>query len=321
MQFTFLGTSAAAPTRKRFLSSLAFRFTQNPDWLLFDCGEGAQCRLLYTRFSFAHLKHIFISHLHGDHVFGLFGLLATRDVNGITSPLNIYAPPGSQQLLETVFKQVDLNLHYTIHYHISAPGKLLLETPEAKVTSWTMKHNPECYGYLIREHDKPGRFDIEKARRENIPPGPVFADLKSGKTITLSDGRTIDGNLYTGKPITGRKVFIAGDNSDPDSLIPVIKSVDLLIHEATHLQEDRDRSEKGFQHSTALQTATAAQTAGVRNLILTHFSPRYAHRAKGVDIRDMLEEAVSVYKGNCLLAGDLHSYILNRKGELLPNPQ
>ena len=295
----FLGTSAGVPTRSRNVSALALQLENTKEWMLFDCGEGTQHQIMKTSLSVYNLSRIFITHLHGDHVYGLFGLLASRGMTRAESPLEIYGPAGIRQMLETVMRLSQLNLPFDLKVFEISEGTVL-RYEGFRIDTVALSHSIVSYGFVLSFDEKPGHFDIKKAKKLGIPEGPLYARLKKGERITLPDGRSIEGNSLVGPSIPGKKIAIGGDNDDPMLFAPYAP-FDLMIHEATYTQKDFENLPRKFRHTTARQLAQAAQKMGTKHLILTHISPRYDKNGR---ISELLEEAKKYFKRDIQIAYD-----------------
>ncbi|HHE39139.1 MAG TPA: ribonuclease Z [Candidatus Cloacimonetes bacterium] len=313
MIIQFLGTSAAVPTKERNLPGIILKFEQTPDWMLFDCGEGTQYQLLHTNYSLPKLSHIFISHLHGDHVFGIFGLLATRNMNNAQNPLTIVGPKGIKKLLNSVFKIVENRFDYKINFYEISSENTDFQIPHAEIKIIPLAHSIPSYAFLIREEEKPGKFNVEKAKSMGISPGPVFGRLKRGEKVELEKGKILDGNDFVEKPVPGRKIIIAGDNSKPEILSPYLKNCNLLVHEATFTNEIKEKIKDDYFHATALQVAKVSERVHLKNFILTHFSARFSNNYSKTenDLKKMREEVESVFSGKFFLANDLDLFQLD----------
>ena len=299
IEITFLGTSAGLPTPTRNVSALAIQPSGSKDWMLFDCGEGTQHRLMETSLSPYHLSKIFITHLHGDHVYGLFGLLASRGMSRAQKPLALYGPAGLKKMVDTVMSLSQLNLPFGLDIReVEAGDRLTFE--EVAVDVVALSHSITSYGYALTFPDRPGRFDVAKAKALGIPEGPLYARLKRGERVRLADGRVIDGRALVGPPIEGKKIAIGGDNDNPLLFSPYAP-FDLMVHEATYTQLDFDNLERKFKHTTARMLGIAAEKMGVKSLIFTHISPRYDK--KGVEA--LKKEIESFYDGEVIAAEDL----------------
>jgi ribonuclease Z len=300
MQITFLGTSSGVPTRSRNVSSVAMRLPQRAEVWLFDCGEGTQHQLLRSDVKSSQISKIFITHMHGDHIFGLMGLLASCGLAGDVKHIDIYGPSGLGDYLNACQRYSEMRLSYPIKVHTVKPGFVFADD-EFEVTCALLKHRVTAHGYRVTEKDRPGKFDIEKAKSLGIPPGPVYAQLKRGEVVTLADGRRINGQEFCGPPQIGRKVVYCTDTVYCDNAVTLAKDADVLIHEATFAHQDADMAIQR-QHSTSTMAAQVALNAGVKNLIMTHFSPRYAP-TNAVKLEDLLTEARMIF-ANTHLAYD-----------------
>ncbi|MCX4029107.1 ribonuclease Z [Endozoicomonas sp. SM1973] len=321
MKITFLGTSAGIPTKQRNVTAIAVQPHQQADWWLVDCGEGTQHQLLHTSLSLSRLTTIFITHLHGDHCYGLPGLLATRALQGGSQniPLTLIGPAGIKALIEGICHHTQLYLNYplTIIEVNSIPTTLTIDQHQIDVVP--MEHNITSYGYLISPPDIPGHLDAAKAKALGIPPGPIYQQLKQGKQVILEDGREIDGSDLLSPTTPAPKVLIAGDNANPQQLLPWLKSVSLLIHESTLTEPELLRLATTIHHSTAAAVAKVANQAKLANLILTHFSARYRDSSNQgkLTINDIRQEASKHFHGQLFLAEDWQQYTLTTEGKLL----
>jgi ribonuclease Z len=255
---TFLGTSSATPTVDRSLPSVAIR--KDGDVILFDCGEGTQRQMMKYGVSYMKVKAIFISHLHMDHFLGVFGLVETMALNGRKGKLTLYGPRGSNAVFgKKNFVEI-----------IEVDGKFSADFETFAVSAFEAKHGKDAFGFCIQEKSR-RRFHEEKAKALGLK-GRMFTEIQNkgslqigGKTIKLSDITYLQ---------PGKKIVYSGDSAPCASLAKAAKGADILIHEATFC-EDKKEEAKEAQHSTALQAAKAAKKAGVKALILTHFSGRY----------------------------------------------
>ena len=305
MKITFLGTSSGAPSRYRNVSGLALQLPQQSGAWLFDCGEGTQHQFMRSPLRLSQIDRIFISHMHGDHVFGLPGLLASRSLQaGSTTPVTLYGPPGLQEYIRRTMDLSQTRPGYPLEIVTVAPG-LVWEDARTQVMCVAVAHRIPSFAYSVIERDRAGRFDVERAEALGIPPGPVYGLLKNGETVTLTDGRAIDGRTLSGPAQPGRKVVYSGDTTYTRNTVELAQHADVLIHEATYLEEDRALADRS-SHSTAVMAAEAAKQAGVQTLILTHFSTRYEGEC-GTRLAELLAEAQAVFP-NTLLARDLWSF-------------
>lgn len=276
MKLTFLGTSAGSPTAERNVSSIMLDLRQERGRLwLFDCGEATQMQMQKAKFSLAKLEMIFLTHLHGDHLFGLPGVLTTRSLMQNQSPLTLVGPKGIKQFIQTVIDISYSWLTYPLNIIELEQDSLVFEDNKFRVEAKLLAHRVPCFGYRIIEKDLPASLDIDKLKKDNIHIGSFYRDLKEGRTVTLEDGRIIHGKDYLETIRKGKKIAILGDTIPCQASIDLAQDVDLLIHEATQEQALEEKAlERG--HSTTVHAATIAKQADARRLIITHISPRYS---------------------------------------------
>lgn len=276
MKLTFLGTSAGSPTAERNVSSIMLDLRQERGRLwLFDCGEATQMQMQKAKFSLAKLEMIFLTHLHGDHLFGLPGVLTTRSLMQNQSPLTLVGPKGIKQFIQTVIDISYSWLTYPLNIIELEQDGLVFEDNKFRVEAKLLTHRVPCFGYRIIEKDLPASLDIDKLKKDNIHIGSFYRDLKEGRTVTLEDGRIIHGKDYLETIRIGKKIAILGDTIPCQASIDLAQDVDLLIHEATQEQALEEKAlERG--HSTTVHAATIAKQAHARRLIITHISPRYS---------------------------------------------
>jgi len=299
MELIFLGTSAGVPTRTRNVTAILLDLqhpTRGGLWL-FDCGEGTQHQLLRTVYNPGKLDKIFITHLHGDHIFGLPGLLCSRSMAGIAHPLTIYGPKGIAEFVETTLRLSGSWTDYPLEVIEIAEGQVF-DDGVYTVSAWPLNHPVECYGYRIEEHDKPGALNAPALMADGVKPGPMFQRLKLGETITLDDGRVVNGQDYLSAPQPGKKLAIFGDTAPCPSALLLAQGVDVMVHEAT-LETAMEEKANGRGHSSTRQAARLAREAGVGKLIVTHVSSRYD--ARGCE--SLLAECREVFSA-CELAED-----------------
>ncbi|AXF58368.1 ribonuclease Z [Leclercia sp. EC_58] len=275
MELFFLGTSAGVPTRTRNVTSILLDLqhpTRSGLWM-FDCGEGTQQQLLRTAAHPGKLDKIFITHLHGDHLFGLPGLLCSRSMAGNIQPLTIYGPPGIREFVETSLRISGSWTDYPLEIIEIKPG-VVFKDDAYTVTAAALNHPVECYGFRIEERDKPGALDGAALIAAGVPFGPLFQQLKRGESVTLEDGRTINGAEYLSPPRPGKKLAIFGDTAPCENALALAQGVDLLVHEAT-LEVAMEEKANSRGHSSTHQAARLARDAQVKKLIVTHVSSRY----------------------------------------------
>lgn len=312
MEITFLGTSSGVPTRSRNVSSVALRLPQRAEVWLFDCGEGTQHQFLRSDIKTSQIQQIFVTHMHGDHIFGLMGLLASSGLSGSAQAIKLHGPSGLRDYLRACAKYSHINFYNRISVSSVQPG-IVYEDEEFTVSCLELKHRVPAYGYRIAEKDRPGQFNVEKAKALGIPPGPIYGKLKNGETVTLPNGRTIHGSQLCEPPETGRKIAYCTDTVFCEAAIELAQDADVLIHEATFAHQD---AEMAFDrlHSTSTMAAQVALAAGVKQLIMTHFSPRYAP-GNSITLNNLLEEAQAIFP-NTLMARDFFTYEVPRRREV-----
>ena len=313
MKVIFLGTSSGMPTLKRNVSSIALVFINKNKLWLWDCGEGTQQQIQKTSLKLSKLEKIFISHLHGDHVFGLPGLLASRGLRGGKNQqkVQIFGPEGLDKYLKETLNLTKTYIPYEIEIKIIPPNLsagIIWEDEECIVRYTEVNHNIKTYAYSVEEKKDRYHFLIEKARRLNIPPGPIYRTLKEGKTVELLNGRIFQGKDFVGEIRKGRKIVFCGDTTYCKNLLYLAKGADLLIHEATFSQQEEDIAKRNF-HSTTTIAAKVAKEAQVKQLILTHISPRYSSNNNKLITAEssLLVEAQRVFP-QIMLAEDFMEY-------------
>jgi len=312
MKVIFLGTSSGMPTLKRNVSSIALVFINKNKIWLWDCGEGTQQQIQKTSLKLSKLEKIFISHLHGDHLFGLPGLLASRGLRGGKNQqkVQIFGPEGLDIYLKETQNITKTYIPYEIEIKIIPPNLsegIIWEDEDYIVRYIEVNHNIKTYAYSVEEKKDRSHFLIDKARRLNIPPGPIYRTLKEGKTAELPNGRIFQGKDFVSEIRKGRKIVFCGDTTYCENLLHLAKGADLLIHEATFSQKEEDLAKRNF-HSTTTIAAKVAKEAQVKQLILTHISPRYSSNNKlTITESDLLVEAQNVFP-DTILADDFMEY-------------
>ncbi|WP_136689433.1 ribonuclease Z [Halorhabdus amylolytica] len=275
MRVTFLGTSGAVPTTERNPSAVMVR--REGERLLFDCGEGTQRQMMRFGTGFD-VAHIFVTHMHGDHVLGIPGLLQTMDFNDREAPLAIHAPHGTRSRLEDLIGATGDRPSYPLRITQNAAGDVVLDAEEYAIRAIETEHRTRSVGYVLTEDDRKGRFDRQKAEEElGIPPGPKYSTLHAGEPVE-HDGRTVRPEEVVGPPRPGRTVVYSGDTRPVESIRAASEDADLLIHDGTFAEDRAERAER-TGHSTAREAAQLAAAAGANRLALTHVSTRYAGQA------------------------------------------
>jgi len=307
MELTFLGTGAGVPSKERNVTaiSLSLLQEQNTIWL-FDCGESTQHQILHTSIKPRKINKIFITHLHGDHIFGLPGLLSSRSFQGGEDPLTVYGPPGIKMYIETSLKISGTHLTYPLIVKEINEGKIS-EDDQFTIYAKKLEHGITSYGYRIEEKNKPGELLADKLKKIGIMPGPIYQKIKDNEFITTEDGQTLNCKEFIGPKKKGRIVCILGDTRFKEDHIPFVKDADMLVHEATFDGEKKTLANEYF-HSTTTQAAALAKSGSVHSLILTHISSRYQKEDNDM----LLAEAREVFP-NTYLAQDFYQKTIEKQ--------
>jgi ribonuclease Z len=287
---TFLGTSAARPTVERNVSGLAIH--REGETLLFECGEGTQRQMMRYGVSFA-LSEIFFTHFHADHFLGVIGLIRTLGLQGRPEPLFLYGPKGAKKVLTTAMQLGVERVSFPIEITEVRAGDTVT-SPIARdgydICAFPTEHGGgPSLGYVLKEHVRRGRFDVEKAKAAGIPEGPLWGKLSKGETISLPNGPTFQPSDFVGAARPGRIVVFTGDTRPCAATVDAAQGADLLIHEATFGETERDRA-RDTGHSTAKEAAQVAHAAKVRRLVLSHVSARYS-----ISAEELVTEAREVF--------------------------
>jgi len=294
----FLGTGAGMPTKERNVSSLAVIFNKSGNFWLFDCGEGTQQQLHRAGLKLSKLKSIFISHLHGDHIFGLPGLLASRGLMGIKKDIDIFGPIGLENYLNKCFEYSKTFIPYNYKiYHIERDKyfkkNILCKIGVNTIYCALLNHQIDCFGYLIMEENIKRNIITKELEKLGINPGPIYSEIKKNSQITLGDGSVLKTDVFIKKSRKVKKICYCCDTMFSDNAIVLARRADLLIHEATFASNEREKATKSF-HSTIEDAIKVAKHARARKLALTHISPRYKRGTKseeGIDVlKNYLEE-------------------------------
>lgn len=296
MQVVFLGTGGSWPSPERNVSALAVKMGR--EVILFDCGEGTQRQLMISSVSFMQIRKIFITHFHGDHFLGLPGLIQSMSLNNRETPLEIYGPEGTIELVHILLELGYFTPTYAVMLHDVQPGDVL-EFEDYMVKVAEANHCVPTLAYSLEENERPGKFDKSEALELGIPEGKLFSQLQSGKTVEVN-GKTFTPEMVLGPPRRGRKFVYTGDTGPSKIIEELAGDADVLVHDAT---ADSSLEEKAneYGHSTARQAAEIAKAANVKLLILTHISPRYENGKK------LLDDAKDVFE-NVVVADDFREF-------------
>lgn len=279
MEVTFLGTSGAVPTTERNVSAVCLR--REGDRLLFDCGEGTQRQMMRFGTGFA-VSHVFLTHMHGDHILGVPGLLQTWDFNDREASLEIHVPYGSRETVERLIAATGESPSFSVRVNEVRPGEVAHRADAYEVRTFKTDHRGGAMGFVLVEDERKGRFDRQRAEELGVPEGPMFSRLHEGEVVELEDGTVVRPEQIVGPPRPGRRVVYTGDTRPTDRTVQAAQRADLLIHEAT-FRDDRSERARETGHSTARQAAEIAKRADARRLALTHISGRYAGDASPLE--------------------------------------
>jgi len=307
LALTFLGTSAARPTVERNVTAVALE--REGESMLFDCGEGTQRQMMRYGVGFS-FGEIFFTHFHSDHFLGVVGLMRTLGLQGRTEPLTLYGPTGAKKILSEVIALGFERPAFAVEIVELKPGATL-KRKGYELIAVPVDHGRGALGYLLREQLRLGRFDPEKARALGVPEGPLWGKIHRGESVDLPDGRRVGPADLVGPPRPGRAVVISGDTKPCKSLVDAATGADLLIHEATFCEEEKERA-KETDHSTAAEAAQVALAAGVKRLVLTHVSARYSANAE-----ELLKEAKAVFPETAVAKDGMRIEVPYRDGGAL----
>lgn len=309
MELQFLGTGAGQPSKSRNVSSLVLKLLDeiNEIWM-FDCGEGSQRQILATTIKPRKIKRLFITHLHGDHIFGLPGFLASRSfqTNEEQTDLEVYGPVGIRSYILNSLRLSGVRLSYRIQFHEFDEHNLgkIMETDKFVVYAEKLDHTIFCLGYRVMQKDLEGTLDAEALKKAGVPFGPLFGKIKNGQDVILEDGTTIIAKHYISEPKRGKVITILGDTRKTDASIRLGLGADVLVHESTYGKDDAKLAYH-HGHSTNIQAAQVAKAASAKLLLLNHISARFLGRA----CKQMENDAKVIFE-NTHLVKDLEEIIL-----------
>ncbi len=287
LRVTFLGTAGSVPTTKRSLPAILIH--RKGEQIMFDCGEGVQRQMIKAKTGFHRKMKVFISHMHGDHVLGLPGLLQTMALLDREKKLEVYGPPGMNRFIEGIRETVQFVLTFPVEIHEIENAGVICEEEEYIVQAVWANHVIPSLAYAFVEKPRPGKFYPEKAKALGVPEGPLWSKLQHGHKIKLPKGRVVKPEDVTGSPRPGRKIVYTGDTRPFKGFVEFAVDADLLVHDATLDEELSERAEEDG-HSTPRQAAENAKKAKVKRLILTHVSARYD------DTSTLLKQARKIFK-------------------------
>ena len=293
MKLVFLGTSAAQPTENRGLSCICLE--REGEILMFDAGEAAQIAYMKSGLGWNKKMKIFVTHLHGDHCVGILGLLQTMSMQNRTETLEIFGPSGIEEFIAANIKVLNFGLSFPVLINTIKEGKIF-ENAKYSLHACKANHSITAFSYRFEEKDKPGRFNVERAKELGIPEGEMWNKLQNGNKIMINE-KTIKPEQVLGEKRPGVKIGISGDTMPTKELEEFFKGCNYLVFDSTFLDEEKQKAQDTC-HSTAKQAATVGKNAGVQNLILTHFSARYK------DEKEHLKEAKEIHN-SVITAKDL----------------
>ena len=274
MQLQFLGTGAGMPSKARNTTAIALKLLEeNGSVWLFDCGEATQHQILHTTLRPRKIDKIFITHMHGDHIFGLPGFLSSRSFLGGDTPLTLFGPKGLQHWVETTLALSKTHITYPITYVTIEPG-IIYEDELFTVHADLLQHVIPCYGFRIEQKSLAGELSLEKALALGVPKGPLLGQLKAGQSVQLADGRIVESAQVVGAPKRGKVITILGDTKYCDAAIRLSNEADIVVHEATFNAETGHLAGE-YGHATNVEAAQVARRANAKHLILTHISARF----------------------------------------------
>jgi len=314
LEIIFLGTSSGVPTKSRNVSAVAVEVGQSKSWFLVDCGEATQHQLQHCRLSLKNLRAIAITHVHGDHCYGLPGLLASAGMTERTDSLVIIAPEGIKPWLETTMEMTQMYLPYSLEF-IATEKLAEQQFDDVKITITPLSHRVPSFAYGFTQSLSQRVLKSEALKLAGLPQGPLWGELQSGSDVEFNN-KTFLASDYVQTLQHKNKVVICGDNDNPNLLKSMCIDADVLVHESTYTEDMADKA-SNVGHSYATQVAQFAEEVSVPHLILTHFSARYQSNKEGEgSVEQMRVEAKRVFSGNLFLARDFDHFRLNQQHKL-----
>jgi len=272
LSVTILGNNSAVPAFNRHPTSQVV--THDGQNYLVDCGEGTQIQMIKYKIRRGKISHIFISHLHGDHYFGLVGLINTFGLLSHKQELHVYGPSPLQQIIEMQLKVADTTLPYPLHFHTLTQEATLVDNEKIRIKCFRTKHRIECYGFSFEEKEGKRKLLIDKIRKHDIPVS-FYGSLQNGLDYITSKGRVIKNDSVTAPPVKPKKYAFCADTKYDEDLIEHIYGFDAIYHETTYLDNMREKASERF-HTTTKEAATIARKAMVKKLLIGHFSSKYS---------------------------------------------
>lgn len=315
MNIWFLGTGAGRPNKHRNVTAIALQLPEpSCSWWLFDAGEATQHQLMHSPLKLSKLEAIFITHLHGDHIYGLPGLLSSRSFDGGVTPVQLIGPAGLKQYIETVFAVSGTHLDYELIIHeVTGNEGVIYNNERLKVEIGELDHRVQCFGYRVTEHVQPGKLLVHKLKEMGIAAGPLYGKLKQGQSVAAPDGTIVHTKDVTGPVHVGRIVTVLGDTKPCENAVRLAAGADLLVHEATFAAGMEEKAHE-FGHSTTAEAAATAAAAKAKQLVMTHFSGRYSNE----DL-SLLEAEAALSFESVRAAQDLLMIEIKRASALEPN--
>jgi ribonuclease Z len=299
LALTILGNNSAIPAFGRNPTAQVLQLDE--EFFLIDCGEGTQLRMAKYKIRRSKIQHVFISHLHGDHYFGLIGLITSMSLLSRTQDLHIFGPAPLEHIINLQLKVADTKLSYQLHFHALTAEGLIVDHNKFTVSSFRLKHRIECWGFLFKQKKNPRKIDPLRIKAYEIP-AAFYEKLQKGEDYITKKGTIIPNDEVTIANLPAKSYAYCADTVFDESLADKVKDVDMLYHETTYLKESSDKAAERF-HCTTHQAGTIALNAGVRRLIIGHFSSRYE------TLDDFLTETKEVFE-NTELAIEGACYIL-----------
>lgn len=303
----FLGTGAGVPAKLRNVTSIALKLLEERGsvWL-FDCGEATQHQILHTSIKPRRIEKVFITHLHGDHIYGLPGLLSSRAFQGGETEVTVYGPKGIESYIRISLNVSQTYLKYPLKV-VEIEEGTVFEDSQFKVEAKLLEHGIPSYGYRVVEKDKSGTLLADKLTDAGVSPGPIYKKIKAGEKVILEDGTIINPKDFVGPAQKGRVIAILGDTRVCQNAVELARDADFLVHEAT-FSKDESKLAREYYHSTNIQAAETAIKAGAKRLCLTHISSRYDKQSS----QELLNEARDIFL-NTEIAEDFKEFHLPYK--------